>query len=98
MSEENMEIRDKTGLTALHKTTFGGNYHMAQCMLRRNRNLVRIGNMRGYIPVVLAITNGHLDLARYLYSLTPLEDLKPETGINGATLFTQAIYTRALGK
>lgn len=98
MSEKDMEIKDISGHTALHKTTFGGNYHMAQCMLGRNRSLVSIGNMKGYIPVVLAITNGHLDLARYLYSLTPLEDLEPEKGINGATLFTQAIYTRALGK
>lgn len=98
MTLSEMEIKDKSGLTALHKTIFSGNYHMAQCMLRKNSNLVRIRNMRNYIPVVLAITNGHVDLARYLYSLTHPDDLKPGTDKNGATLFSQAIYTRALGK
>ena len=98
MSEENLEIQDAFGFTALHETTFGGNYRMAEFMLRKNKNLISIESDRKRIPVAMAITNGHVDLARYLYSLTPLEDLMPEKGNNGATLFTQAIYTRTLGK
>jgi hypothetical protein len=71
---------------------------MAECMLRKNKHLVSIGDVSGRIPVVMAIEFGYKDLARYLYSLTPLEDLMLEKGISGATLCTQALYTRTLGK
>jgi ankyrin repeat protein len=98
MSEENLEIRDNDGYTALAETTSVGNHRMAECMLRKNKHLVSIGDVSGRIPVVMAIEFGYKDLARYLYSLTPLEDLMPEKGISGATLCTQAIYTRTLGK
>jgi len=46
----------------------------------------------------MAIYYGHIKLARHLYSLTPVEDLRPEKGIDGATLSCQAIYTGTLGK
>ncbi|KAE8124500.1 hypothetical protein FH972_019379 [Carpinus fangiana] len=96
MSEESLEIRDNDGCTALAETTSVGNHRMAECMLRKNKHLVSIGDVSGRIPVVMAIEFGYKDLARYLYSLTPLEDLMPEKGISGATLCTQAIYTRTL--
>jgi ankyrin repeat protein len=98
MSEENLEIQDNGGLTALAETAYVGNHRMAECMLRKNKHLVSIGDMNGLLPVVMAMAYGYKDLARYLYSLTPLEDLMAEKGINGATLCTQAIYTRTLGK
>jgi ankyrin repeat protein len=97
LSEESLEIQDIEGCTALAETTFAGNYRMAECILRKNKHLVSIGNVNGRLPVVMAIENGYKELARYLYSLTPLEDLMPEKGISGATLCTQAIYSRTLG-
>lgn len=97
MSKENLEIQDIHGQTALHETTFAGNYQMAECMLRKNKHLVSIGNLDGRLPVVIAMECGYKEMARYLYSFTPLEDLMPEKGISGATLCTQAIYTRTLG-
>jgi ankyrin repeat protein len=98
MSEENLEIRDNGGLTALAETAYVGNHRMAECMVRKNKHLVSIEDKNGFLPVVIAMEFGYKDLARYLYSLTPLEDLMPEKGISGATLCTQAIYTRTLGK
>ena len=71
---------------------------MAECMLEKNENLISIRNDLGDIPVVLALFNGHLELARYLYSLTPLEILMPENGTMGASVVCQAIYNKALGK
>lgn len=98
MSEQDMEILDSFGTTALFNTTNAGNYRMAACMARKNRNLLSIIDKEDkQIPVVKAIFNGHIELARYLYSLTTLDDLTPEKGVHGATLCTQAIYTRNLG-
>ncbi|KAF5476023.1 hypothetical protein F2P56_007770 [Juglans regia] len=100
MSEDDLEVQDNFGDTALLETTYSGQYKMAECMLRKNKSLVSMGraNTDGFhmLPVVMALSNGYIKMARYLYSLTPLEDLIPEKGRSGSTLCTQAIYTRAL--
>ncbi|KAF5465284.1 hypothetical protein F2P56_015304 [Juglans regia] len=100
MSEDDLEVQDNFGDTALLETTYSGHYKMAECMLRKNKRLVSMAraNTDGFhmLPVVMALSNGYIKMARYLYSLTPLEDLIPEKGRSGSTLCTQAIYTRAL--
>ncbi|XP_042985036.1 protein ACCELERATED CELL DEATH 6-like isoform X1 [Carya illinoinensis] len=100
MSEDDLEVQDNFGDTALMETTYSGQYKMAECMLRKNKKLVSMGktiqSVGQLLPVVMAISNGYIKMARYLYSLTPLEDLFPEKGRSGSTLCTQAIYTRAL--
>ena len=98
MSEENLEIKDIYGFTALARAAYYGNYRIAECMLGKNENLIRIATKEGDIPVVLALFNGHLKLARYLYLLTPPEILLPENGTMGATVVCEAIYNKALGK
>jgi len=98
MREEALEIEDDKGNTALFEALMIGNYSMAKCMLDKNKKLVRIGNKSKILPVVTAIQFGYTQFARDLYSLTPPGDLMPEKGVNGATLCTQAIYTRNLGK
>ena len=95
MSEENLEIKDIDGFTALALAAYIGNYRIAECMLGKNENLIRIATEEGNI---LAVYNGHLKLARYLYLLTPPEILLPENGIMGATVVCEAIYNKALGK
>ena len=60
-------------------------------------NLVSIKNSSSKLPVIKALSRGNIKFCRYLYSLTPVEDLKPENGRSGATLCTWAIYTRTLG-
>ena len=97
MSEENLEIKDIFGFTALAQASYNGNYRMAECMLGKNENLIRIVT-ENRIPVVVAFGNGHLKLARYLYLLTPLEILMPENGHMGASVVCAAIYNKALGK
>jgi ankyrin repeat protein len=98
MSEEDLAIQNTYGNTALVGIMDHENYRMAGFVLRKNNNLVRIKDSNEEIPVNKAIFNGHIKLARYLYSLTPLDDLMPERGVDGATLCTQAIYNRSLGK
>ena len=98
MSEENLEIKNTDGYTALARAAYSGNYRMAECMLEKNENLISYRDNNGDIPVVLALLNGHLKLGRYLYSLTPLEILMRENGTMGATVVCEAIYNKALGK
>ena len=98
MSEENLEIKDTDGFTALALAAYKGNYPIAECMLEKNENLIGIATKKGTIPVVLALLNGHLKLARYLYLLTPLEILEAKEGMMGATVVSEAIYNEALGK
>ena len=98
MSEENLEIKEIHGLTALTQATYKGNHRTAECMLGKNGNLISIATNNGDLPVALALLNGHLELARYLYLLTPLEILMPEIGTMGATVVCAAIYNNALGK
>ena len=98
MSEENLEIKDIYGSTALLEASFMGNYRTAECMLGKNGNLISIANNAGFLPVATALMNGHVELARYLYMLTPLEILKPENGTLGTAVVCVAIYNNALGK
>ena len=98
MSEENLEIKDIDGFTVLALAAYKGNYPIAECMLEKNENLIRIATNDGDIPVVLALFNGHLKLARYLYLVTPLEILMLENGAMGASVVCTAIYNKALGK
>ena len=97
MSEEDLEIKDNQSYTALAQATYFGNHRMAECMLGKNGNLISIATDRGSIPAVIALSNGHLKLARYLYLLTPLEILMPENGTVGAAIVCEAICNKALG-
>ncbi|XP_075645952.1 uncharacterized protein LOC142617130 [Castanea sativa] len=96
MPEENLEIQDIYGYTALTRAAYNGNYRIAECLLGKNERLISIGDQREDIPVVLALYNGHLKLARYLYLRTPLDILERENGTIGATVVCEAIYNKAL--
>ncbi|XP_050279701.1 uncharacterized protein LOC126720895 isoform X2 [Quercus robur] len=96
MSEVQLLIEDLNGLTALDETTLVGNQEMADCILIKNSNLVSIGDKRKHNPVVLALANGHMNLARYLYLKARPGYLEPENGDHGAPLLTEAIYNRNL--
>ena len=50
MSEENLEIKDDDGLTALARAAYSGNYRMAECMLEKNENLISYRDNNGDIP------------------------------------------------
>ena len=98
MSVENLEIKDNFGATALTVATLKGYYRIAECLLGKNENLIRFGGDGGNIPLISALYCGHLNLARYLYLLTPLEILLPENGFIGATVVCEAIFNKAFGK
>ena len=98
MSNEDLEIKNTHGFTALVQATYCGNYRMAECMLVKNGNLISIGADEEILPVLIALLNGHVKLARYLYLLTPPGILWPENGTVGTAIVCQAIFNGALGK
>ena len=101
MSEENLKIKDADDYTVLGYCAKVGNIQMAKCIIEKSQTLLRIKNgIYDLIPVVVALTFNPdgTEMARYLYSETPLEDLMPRNGINGAMFITRAIYSKAIGK
>ena len=98
MSEEDLEIVDNNGYTALALAASSGYYSMAQCMLGKNKNLCRIREKQGNIPVTLALYNGHSDLAWLFYSRTPPDILDPEICSMGAVVLREAILSKTLCK
>lgn len=73
---------------------------MAKCIIEKCLILLRIenGDIK-LIPVMVALSYNSkgIEMARYLYSETHLEDLMPKKSFNGATLITRVMYAKAFG-
>ncbi|KAF7820268.1 ankyrin repeat-containing protein NPR4-like isoform X1 [Senna tora] len=92
-------IADDHGFTPLATSAlYGGDPRIAQCMLNRNSDLIGIPNRLGALPVTLAFLNGHKEMGRYLYSLTPLELLRQNDGTQGIKILTQCFNLGELGE
>lgn len=85
-------------MTALAAAASKGLTRMAKCMVSKNKRILSIGDASNRIPLVLAYRMGHLNMARYLYCVTPREDLMPETGPNGATIVSECFNEKKYGK
>ncbi|KAF8377142.1 hypothetical protein HHK36_030515 [Tetracentron sinense] len=92
MPEKSLELKNEVGNTALHLVALCGITKMAEAMVKKNRNLLCIADRSGVIPVALASSCGHKDMVRYLYLVTPKEELNPETSDNGVPLLTFSIF------
>ncbi|XP_061999009.1 uncharacterized protein LOC133716317 [Rosa rugosa] len=92
MRKEDLVIQGNDGKTALVVAINRGDMEMVKCMVRKNKNIVRILDRSNRLPVVLAYRNSFWEIARYLYSITPPEDLNGS--INGATLVSQCFYAQ----
>lgn len=100
MSEHDLAIPDDNGITALNETIFGGNYQMAECLIRKNRSLltIRSSTIKNNLPVVVAMFYGYKKLARYLYHQTPFQDLESKDEYEqSCLLLSYAINARELG-
>ncbi|KAF7820583.1 ankyrin repeat-containing protein NPR4-like isoform X1 [Senna tora] len=99
MAPQYLEIVDVDGCTPLATAAaYSGHLRLAQCMVNKNRNILAIPTSKGNIlPVTLAISNGHREMGRYLYSHTPLEPLEPKNGIQGVKLLYWCLTLGELG-
>ncbi|XP_057734636.1 protein ACCELERATED CELL DEATH 6-like [Arachis stenosperma] len=90
MSAGDLELMDNEGATALmyaaQNSDENVNINVAKCMVDKNPTLVSIPFTQGWIAVTWTLDLGHNQMARYLYSVTPLEALLPENGIHDVAL------------
>ncbi|CAN6571757.1 unnamed protein product [Malus baccata var. baccata] len=99
MTEEDLEIEDANGVTAIALATLIGP-EVARCIIEKNKRLLCIPcNLLNMIPLIMACHGGHWGLARYLYSVTPLEVLTStqDNCRTGADLISHCFSSKELG-
>ena len=64
-------------------------------MVEKNERLLVIPDFSARIPVTQALGFGHIEMARYLYSVTPFGVLQ---GMHGADLLIKCYYSKMFGK
>ncbi|KAM1491298.1 hypothetical protein PS1_023770 [Malus domestica] len=93
MTEEQLEIQDVDGQTAL-TIAAATNIKMVECLVAKNKKLLGIADHDQVTPILIAAKNHRWDIVRYLYSLTPLEDLKPDKGPCGSQLVIYCLQAK----
>ncbi|MCL7026685.1 hypothetical protein MKW94_017499, partial [Papaver nudicaule] len=88
---EALEVKSSPGNPAISFAASLGITEIAKLMVEKNNSVLQITNQHGRIPLVVSVLNGKEDMVRYLYSVTPKEELDPDTSKNGATFLTGAI-------
>ncbi|KAI5343919.1 hypothetical protein L3X38_011795 [Prunus dulcis] len=97
MSEEDLEMTDNNGWTALALAADTGNVKMVECMVRKSKKLLSIPTDSDKTPILCASVSEQWDVVHYLYSVTPLQDLMPEKGPYGAALLHDFIIGMKFG-
>ncbi|KAM1134763.1 hypothetical protein ACFX19_044556 [Malus domestica] len=86
MTEKELEIKDSTGWTALAYAA-RNNIKMVECMVKKNNELLGIAVESDQMtPILIAALYDQWDIVRYLYCLTPRQDLMPDKGHYGSEL------------
>ncbi|EXB44300.1 Ankyrin repeat-containing protein [Morus notabilis] len=93
MTEEDLLTRRKDGFTVLAAAIEIGNISITKCLIRKNKKLLSIERRSSEIPVIIAVRLNFHEMARYLYTETPEEDLKlRDNGKTGSFLISECIY------
>ncbi|XP_009130833.2 uncharacterized protein LOC103855580 [Brassica rapa] len=82
--------------TPLTVVAVSGNMEIAEVLIAKNPKLLEIPGNNGQIPVVVAVENTQMEMARYLYTRTPVQVLLDEDGYHGSLLFLNAIFYKML--
>ncbi|XP_019084515.1 PREDICTED: uncharacterized protein LOC104708653 isoform X2 [Camelina sativa] len=82
--------------TPLTIVAVSGNMEIAEALVAKNPKLLEIPGNNGEIPVVVAVENTQMKMARYLYNRTPVQVLLDKDGFHGILLFLNAIYYKKL--
>ena len=98
MTNKDLEIQQDQGYTALSLAAMIGIIPMARCLVERNNALAGIASNGNELPVLMAISVGQFDMARYLYSMTKLDDLTKDNFLAGAPLLAQCILSKNFGE
>ncbi|KAI9081518.1 hypothetical protein K1719_036539 [Acacia pycnantha] len=72
---------DFEGYTALGMACwYTGNTQIAECLVNKNRDIVKIPDNNESLPVTRALASDFKEMGRYLYSVTPLECFEGRLG------------------
>ncbi|XP_010490992.1 PREDICTED: uncharacterized protein LOC104768664 isoform X2 [Camelina sativa] len=82
--------------TPLTVIAVSGNMEIAEALVAKNPKLLEIPGINGQIPVVVAVENTQMEMARYLYTRTPVQVLLDDDGYHGSLLFLNAIFYKTL--
>ncbi|VVB13229.1 unnamed protein product [Arabis nemorensis] len=82
--------------TPLTVVAVSGNMEIAEALVAKNPKLLEIPGINGQIPVVVAVENTQTEMARYLYTRTPVQVLLDQDGYHGSLLFLNAIFYKML--
>ncbi|KAF2318354.1 hypothetical protein GH714_005874 [Hevea brasiliensis] len=96
LTEEELKVTDNLGGTALLLAAATGATRIAECMIKKNSELVSIPGKEHNLPVIMACTYRHKDMARYLYSITPFELLRPEKEYMDLCFFMRLFLVKCL--
>ncbi|XP_021831051.1 ankyrin repeat-containing protein ITN1-like [Prunus avium] len=97
MTPEDLEIVEDGNWTALHLAA-RLNLKMVECIVTKNKKLLGfVEESEGLTPILLAAKNDLWDIVRYLYSLTPIQDLMPDNGPYGAGLVCNCFHAKQFG-
>lgn len=100
MRQEDLEMINEYGSTALSLAAISGTTKLAKALVGKNHKLISMANDHedGHLPVIVAALYGQKRMVRYLYRVTPKEELSPERGENGVTLLNSLITAEIYGK
>ncbi|XP_021815714.1 uncharacterized protein LOC110758214 [Prunus avium] len=95
MTEEDLEIQDANGLTAMAYAVANGITQLTKCMIEKHKTLLSLPlPPDNVIPLLMAYRFGHWELTRYLYSVTPLEALLQDNGRVGAEIVSESFRAK----
>ncbi|KAL3528029.1 hypothetical protein ACH5RR_012685 [Cinchona calisaya] len=82
MQPQDLELINEYGATALSLAAISGSTKLAKAIIEKNHKLVSMENDHddGQLPVIVAGLYGQKRTVRYLYKVTPKEDLRGERG------------------
>ncbi|GMN55663.1 hypothetical protein TIFTF001_024774 [Ficus carica] len=93
MTEEDLLIQQNDDFTVLALSIQIGNIPIATCLIEKKKELVSVAHKLEGIPVLYAVCCNDFQMARFLYSKTPPEDLTlRDNGKMGASLICECIY------
>ncbi|KAM0954929.1 hypothetical protein ACFX2A_023883 [Malus domestica] len=94
MTEEQLEIKNNNHETAL-TIAAAENIKIVECLVAKNKKLLGIAEDGSQLtPILIAAKNDRWDIVRHLYSVTPLEDLKPDKGRWGSELVCYCLQAK----
>ncbi|PQP92523.1 uncharacterized protein Pyn_19046 [Prunus yedoensis var. nudiflora] len=99
MTEKDLEITDGYGVSTFGCALYTGTIQMVRCLVEKNKQIVskRLTSAKdmNMTPVLVAYKAGNWTMARYLYSVTPVESLIQEINgcCDGAELISRSFLT-----